>query len=174
MQKNQKTQAFNGLNRQIVDNAPISIIVINKNGVITFANKYYKNISATKNPVGKNIFRMPFFIRENLSNRYKKLLAHGKAFKKDNCVSANSLEYINILAVPLKNTRGDITGALSMATDVTQIVSAKLELKKVNANLKKTVAERTRQLLETNEKLTKSLGLKSQFISERSNFLQSE
>ena len=34
-------------NRRILDSAPISIITIDKNGIITFANKYFKNFSST-------------------------------------------------------------------------------------------------------------------------------
>jgi len=129
----------NSLNQLIIDLAPISIITIDKNGFITFANKYYKQISVNRSPLNKNIFKMPFFIREGLCLDYKKLLEDGTPFQKQNCASIDGSEYINIIAVPIKDENGEVTGAISMAVNVTETVRAKLQLAKLNAGLENKV-----------------------------------
>lgn len=160
------------LNKRIIDSAPMSIITIDKNGVITFVNKYYKDISKSKFPLNKSIFKIPFFIREKLCPYYKKLLAEGAPFEKNNCCSDNRSKYLNIVAVPLFDENGNIEGALSMATDVTEAATAKLELGRINNSLKEKVSKKNQELQKTNEKLNKSLKLKSQFISDASHELR--
>jgi len=160
---------------RIIDSAPMSILTIDKNGDITFVNNYFKNLSASKVPLHRNIFKLPFFMQENLSSDYKELLEKGTPVKKENCRTVNSEgqeKYINISAVPLLDKEGNIDGALSIAVDVTDTVVAKLKLDEVNDTLKDKVLRKTQQLLKTNERLEKSLELKSQFISDASHELR--
>jgi len=162
----QEIAKLNDLNKRILDSAPISIIIIDKKGVITFVNKYFRQISVEKSPLNKSIFKMPFFIREKLLPSYKKLLSEGTPFKKANCVSIDGSEYINIIAIPTKDENGRINGAISMAVDVSETVRAKLKLDELNSQLENKIAEKTRLLSEANAKLEKSLKLRSQFISD--------
>lgn len=172
----EKIKILNALNTLIVDNAPISIMIINKEGVVTFTNKYYKILTENeKSPVGRSMYTIPFFTKENLCESYKKLLAHGTIFKKENCASTNAKgepKYISITAVPLKNPKGEIESALSMALDVTDAVLAKKELEQMNEKLEDKVRERTHQLAKTNEALNYSLAAKMQFISDASHELR--
>ena len=166
---------LSNLIKRIVDSAPVSIITVNKAGEITFVNEYFKNLSASKFPLYKSIFKIPFFVDEKLVPLYKKLLRDGTTFRKENCHTKNlkgEEKYINIVAVPLRDEKGDIEGCLSMATDVTEAVIAKLKLDNLNANLQKMVLRKTQQLYESNEKLKKSLKLKSQFIADASHELR--
>ncbi|OGZ79437.1 MAG: hypothetical protein A2528_03235 [Candidatus Staskawiczbacteria bacterium RIFOXYD2_FULL_37_9] len=162
-------------NKKIIDSAPISIITIDKNGVITFVNKYFENFADLKQVIGKNVFHLPFFIREGLCPLYRKLLSDGTLFEKSNCKTkspSGELRYLSIVAVPLRDKNGNIDGALSMATDVTETVIVKMELARINNSLKERVTQKTQQLMQANEKLKRSLELKSHFISDASHELR--
>jgi len=163
------------ISRKIIDNAPLSIIFIDKGGFIRFANKYFKNLSASHSPVGKKIYNIPFFFKENLCPRYKELLREGKSFKKEGCRTINQqgeIKYLSITAVPIKDKRGHIEGALSMAVDMTETVTAKIELENLNLKLEKKIFGKTLQLRKINQKLSRHLKLKSRFISDASHELR--
>ena len=160
---------------RIVDSAPLSIILINKQGVIVFTNKFYSIFSGSKKPLHRNISDIPFFVKEKLVEKYRKLLKDGVSFKKADCETVNSkkeTKYISIIAVPLKDKKGNPEFALSMASDVTNVVLAKKELQNFNAILKEKVKEKTLRLQESNKKLKKSVYLRSQFIAEASHELR--
>ena len=162
-------------NKKILESAPISIITIDKNGVITYANKYFSNFSSAKIPLYRSIFKIPFFSREGLAPDYKKLLTDGTPLKKENCFTKNSQgqeKYINILAVPMFDEKGNIDGAISMASDVTEAVLVRKELKELNDGLGKRIFEKTKQLEKNNEQLRHILELKSQFVSDVSHELR--
>ena len=156
-------------NKRIMDNIPVSIITIDKEGNITSANKYYHNFSNTKEFWKTNIFTNKFFIRENLVGDYKKLLSDGTVLRKDYCFERNingEDKYLKIVAVPLLDKDGNIEGALSMAQDNTESVSYKKKLQLLNNELEKKVEQRTKQLNQANVKLAKVLDLKSMFIAD--------
>jgi len=162
-------------NKRVLDNAPVSIIVLDKKGKITSTNKHIKTLSKSTNLVGKDIFTIPFSQRENLVHQYKELLQTGKSFAKLNCQTTNKrgqIKYLNIIAVPLKNKNGNIDGAISMAIDSTETVLAKQKLEELNRNLEKKVIQRTQQLDRINKQLNKVLELKSKFISDASHELR--
>lgn len=162
-------------NWEIIENAPISIMVIDKKGDITFVNKQFKMLTGSKAPLNRNIFKLPFFIRENLRPAYKKLLSDGTVVKKECCYTENLTKepkYINITAVPIKNEKGLIAGAFSMAVDDTETVLARMKLERLNNELETKVIERTRQLSETNRKYGKSVEAKMQFIADASHELK--
>jgi len=146
----------------------MSVMIVNKKGDIVFVNQHFKNISSEKYPLFKNIFKTKFFISQDLNYGYKKVLEKGTIFKKEHCVSANKKNYINIVAVPLRNEKGKIDGALSMAMDVTEAVTAKLELEKLNSQLEEKVNQKTKQLTVANEKLKKNMEIRAKFISDAS------
>ncbi|OGZ26964.1 MAG: hypothetical protein A2365_01560 [Candidatus Nealsonbacteria bacterium RIFOXYB1_FULL_40_15] len=159
---------LNEFNRQIVQNGPVSIMVIDRKGNIIFTNDYYKILSNLEFPIGRNIFKLPFFKREELISEFKKLFKAGGIIKKNHCESVNlkgKTIYINITAVPLKDERGRTISALSMAVDVTETVIAQQKLRKLNVELEEKVSQRTKEL-------EKSLELKKQFISDASHELR--
>ena len=156
-------------NKRIMDNVPVSIITIDKEGFMTSANKYYRNFSRTQEFYRHNIFTSKFFIRENLVKDYKKLLSDGTMVKKDYCFDRNSSgedKYLKIIAVPLLDKEGNIEGALSMALDNTESVQYKKKLQLLNNELEKKVIERTAQLNDANKELANVLELKSMFVAD--------
>lgn len=162
-------------NQMILDNVPVSIIVINKQGVLTFVNKHFRYFSSSNSPLNRNVFRLPFFINEGLCGPLKKLLTDGTPFSKDNCRTVNSqgeLKYLNIIHTPLKNDKGEITGALSMAIDNTEAFLYKKNLEDLNKSLERIVGERTRLLDDSNKQLKRALDLKLKFISDASHELR--
>lgn len=156
------------LHHKILDNAPISMITIDKDGFMTSANKYFHNLSSTKDFRKKNIFSSEFFIRENLVEDYRKLLTDGKEIVKDKCFEKNALgeKYLKIIAVPLRDENGEIEGALSMAVDNTESVVAKKKLQLLNKELEDKVAKRTAELEIANKNLAKVLELKAMFVAD--------
>ena len=111
------------LNRIIMDNAPVSIITIDTDGNITSVNKYFENFSKTKKYASCNIFKDEFFIRGKLVDDYRKLLTNGTPVRRENCYEKNGQgedKYLKIIAVPLRDSKGKINGALSMAIDNTE------------------------------------------------------
>ena len=163
---------LNDFNREIIDSAPMSIMITNKTGNIVFVNKYFRKVSSGKHPLLKNIFKSKFFIEQGLCDSYRELLDQGKGFTRDDCPSADKSKYLNIVAVPLKNKEGEVEGALSMAIDVTETVEAKKKLKKLNLQLEEKIEEKVKQLRQVNEKLEESLELKLRFVSDASHELR--
>lgn len=156
-------------NKSILDNAPVSIITIDKKGDITFANKYYQTFSNTNDYKGHNIFDSNFFIRENLVVDYKELLSSGRSVRRESCYEKNNLgedKYLKIIAVALRDQRGEINGALSMAIDNTEAILYKNELIELNNDLEIIVEQRTEQLNKVNEELHKVLKLKTIFMGD--------
>lgn len=144
------------INKKILDNAPISVITIDRHGYITSANKYYLTFSKTKDYHGHNVFKSEFFIREGLEVYYKKLLTDGTPFERENCYEKNYKgqdKYLKIIAVPLKDKYGNIEGALSIASDDTKAVAYRKKLEDLNKNLNSIVEKRTYELKMLNQEL---------------------
>jgi PAS domain-containing protein len=51
-----------------------------------------------------------------------------------------------VSAAPLKNTRGEMVGAVSLIVDVTRVVAVEQELRVLNEHLEEIVDQRTREL----------------------------
>lgn len=163
------TVEISALNKNIMDHAPISIITINKEGFVTSANKFFRKILRTKDFVNLNIFTSDFFIKENLVEEYRNLLAHGTPVKKNRCRGKNSKGediYLKIIATPIYDDHGNIEGALSMAIDNTEEVVAKNTLVNLNSSLEEKIKQRTFELNEANEELKKVLKIKSAFAAD--------
>ncbi|MEI7890427.1 MAG: ATP-binding protein [bacterium] len=157
------------LNKSIMDNAPISIITINKDGYITSANKYFKQVSKTKRFHNHNVFQSEFFIREKLVDDYRELLQNGKAIKRERCYEKNNKgeeKYLKIIASPLLDNDGNISGALSMALDNTEEVVSKNNLVALNNDLKLKIKQGTEKLRVVNKKLARALKIKSSFAAD--------
>jgi signal transduction histidine kinase len=168
-----KNDEITDFNKLVLDNAPVSVITINKDGDITSANKYFGNFS----DVGerKNIFKGSFFNREGLIDDYKKLLLDGTIVRREACYEKNSEgqdKYLKILAVPFRDKNGNIEGAISMALDATETVRAKNNLIELNKNLEKIVEDSTKELNKANSRLNEILTAKSTFMADVSHELR--
>ncbi len=171
----EEIRRLNEFNKRILDNAPVSIMTLDRRGIITSENEYTKNLSKSKRHAGKSIFIIDFFKREDLVDKYKELLQTGKSFAKSNCQTINKegkIKYLNIIAAPLKDKRGNINGAVSMAIDNTEAILIKKKIEKLNKELERKVIQRTRQLDQVNKELSKVLDLKSKFIADASHELR--
>jgi PAS domain S-box-containing protein len=80
--------------------------------------------------------------------------------------------YFNFTYKALRNEQGEIYGILNMATDVTDQVLAREKLRENEANLQRTVEERTIELAVKNEELEYSNGELQQFAYVASHDLQ--
>lgn len=168
----EKIEQFNSI---ILDNMPASVITVDKNGFITSANKYYQNFARHKDYRNHNIFTSEFFIREKLTEEYKKLFADGTPVRRENCHETNNRgedRYFKIIAVPFRDENGNIEGAISIGWDNTNIVLAEKKLIDLNNNLEKIVEERTHELNKLNEKLNGVLDFKSAFMADVSHELR--
>lgn len=157
------------INKRIMDNVPVSIITLDKEGNIISANKYFRNLSKHGEYKEKNVFTENFFKRENLINDYRKLLSDGTEVKRDHCFERNvngEDKYLKIMAVPLLDKEGNIDGAISMALDNTESVQLTKKLQLLNEELEKKVLKRTAQLDEANKELAKALELKAMFVGD--------
>ena len=163
-------------NKMILENAPVSILTTDKNGIITSTNNFFKKMTE-KDYLGESIFNIQFIKNKNLVEKYQKLLHHGISFNKEECEYYTNekkeiAKYLNITAVPLLSKKGEIRGILSMAVDSTEAVLGKKKIEELNKNLEKIVEQRTKQLDEANKELSKMIELKSKFISDASHELR--
>jgi PAS domain S-box-containing protein len=163
-------------NQRILDTAPMSIVVIDATGRIIAVNKYFHVLTGSTNPVGKNIFESSdFFKREKLLPAYKELFTNGKSFYRANCKDIGKkgkIKYLNISAVPLRNDKGEIEGALSIATDHTEAIEARNNLRRLTDELERKVIERTDELDKINKELSEVLDMKSRFVADASHELR--
>ncbi len=160
-------------NKRIVNNAPVSIITLDKKGEITSVNNYFKKLSRGSDHLGASIYDLPFIEREGLKEKFKTLLKTGESFHKDKCVffdreANDEPRYLNISVVPLLDKNYKIDGAISMGVDSTDTMIYKEKIEELNKNLEIKVKKRTDQLKKANEKLNQVLKLKSKFISDAS------
>lgn len=163
------------LNQQILDNAPISIIAINRQGFITMANQHYLDTYGSKNFTDHNVFNSDFFARANLEPDYQRLFLNGVTITRENCLetsAAGENRYFKIIAVPLKDANGNIESALSMAIDNTEMVNLKNRLQALNNELERVVSQRTAEVDLVNRELSKVLELKEKFIADLSSELR--
>ncbi|HEX9664817.1 MAG TPA: GAF domain-containing protein, partial [Patescibacteria group bacterium] len=135
LENSAKLEKISGFNKRILDNVPVSILTMDKNGRIISANRYADILSGSpgKNKIGKNIFDFNLVKDNELEEDYHRLLREGASFDKQDCIyqseSLTESKYLNILAVPLKNTAGEVEGAISMAVDNSKIVTSELKTK---------------------------------------------
>lgn len=171
----EEVRRLSEFNKRILDNVAVSIMTINRDGVITTVNNYIKLFSKDANYIGKNIFKIDFFKKEGLDKKYRLLFDKGVPFEKDNCKTVSKdgkTMYLNIIAVPLKDENGRIEGAISLALDNTVEIIVKEKIQKMNEELEKRITERTWQLDKANKDLAKVLELQSTFISDASHELR--
>jgi len=166
-------------NKRVLDNAPVSIIVLNKKGIIITVNDLAKKLMGkTKSQAINRKLADTKNIQSNkeLFKKYSLLLRKGKPFYYNNLPylprGNNKQKYLNIIAVPLFGKNKKIEGAISMALDNTEAIWAKQKIEDLNRNLEKKVIQRTQQLDRINKQLSKVLELKSKFISDASHELR--
>lgn len=174
-----KARKLDELNQKILDNSPVSIALLDKEGVVISANRQAKRLMDRPGLpiIGRKLVETNKIIdNEKLRYLYNKLLTKGEEFYYDdlpyNMPTGGEIRHLNVIAVPLFDDNKQIGGAISMAVDNTEEVIAKKTLKDLNRNLENKVKKRTEQLNLTNHELSRVLDLKSKFISDASHELR--
>lgn len=127
-------EKIRNFNKKIFDNVPVSILIMDKKGIVASANDYVTKLSghSGSDMVGKNIFDFNLVKDNNLKGKYMDLLLKGLAFDQQNCIfnpsSQIEVKYLNIIAVPLKDKNGRVDGAISMALDNSKARNTELRL----------------------------------------------
>lgn len=175
----EENKKLNELNQRILDTSPISIVVLNKDGIVISANYQAKKLMDQPNL--SIINRKLTETKEIASNKklktlYSNLLKKGEAFYYEELpyklLVSEETRYLNIIAVPLLDISGHVEGAISMGLDNTEAFIARQRLKNLNRDLEKKVKLRTKELAITNDQLRGVLELKSKFISDASHELR--
>ncbi|MBI5071506.1 GAF domain-containing protein [Candidatus Falkowbacteria bacterium] len=123
---------------KIVENVPVSILTLDKSGAVVSGNPYFTELSGklVSEKIGKSIFDFGF-VRESeeLSMRYRNLLEKGEPFQYINYTRGawSPKKFLNFYAVPLRNKKGEVDGAISVAQDNTETF---LALEEVRARVK--------------------------------------
>lgn len=175
----EQVKKLNEFNRRILDNVPLSIIVLDKTGKIMQINNGARKMINREEAdiVGTKLHDSEAIVRQgDLIKKYKNLLEKGEPFYYDNLPyypkKFSKQMYLNVIAVPLFDFEGKLEGAISMALDNTEAVLAKQRLEDLNRNLERIVNQRTYELDKANKELAKVLDLKSKFISDASHELR--
>ena len=119
---------------RLIATVPVSIIILNRKGIVTSANPYFTELSGklVSDKIGKSIFNFGFVREsENLQKKYKNLLQKGESFQWFNYTRRSWVprRFLNFYAVPLKDKNGEIEGAISVAQDNTETFVALEEAK---------------------------------------------
>ncbi len=175
----EEIRRLNEFNNRILNNAPVSIVVLNKKGKIIAANELARRLmeEPEKNMVGGRLTDTKGIKeRKGLVKMYDELLSGGKAFYYHNLSyvpkGLRENKYLNIIAVPLFDKRRQVDGAISMALDNTEAVKTRQKLEDLNQNLENKVQQRTGELKRINEKLSQILDSQSRFIGNASHELR--
>ena len=150
-------------------------MIIGKDGKIKGFNKYFWNFTGSDRPLGRSIYKIDFFKREKLTRNYRELFRKGKAFSRFNCKTKNregEIKFLNIVAVPLKNRRNRIEGAVSTAVDNTEAIEARNNLRRITKELDEKIRRKTGILKRINRRLTNILNLKAKFVADASHELR--
>ncbi|OPY69835.1 MAG: Sporulation kinase E [Syntrophorhabdaceae bacterium PtaU1.Bin034] len=131
-----QVRALNELNRTIVDNAPVAIFILDKDGTIRNVNPALASITglgtkAAEKLIGFNWLKNPFTIKSGLARHIRRGLK-GESFqlwdfpfidfKGDNNL------YIDIKGVPLRGKDGAAEGLLCIIEDTTERVKTRAKL----------------------------------------------
>jgi two-component system cell cycle sensor histidine kinase/response regulator CckA len=125
--------------RQIVDTADEGIVVLDLNGCTTFANL---RLAAMLGTEPEAMLDLPFegFIGEAGAARVSELIDgrldgasghHNEAFRRPD----GSDGWVHVSGSPMHGPSGEVTGALGMVTDVTDVLVAQREAKEMEAML---------------------------------------
>ncbi|PLX22056.1 hypothetical protein C0584_00840 [Candidatus Parcubacteria bacterium] len=162
--------------KRVLNNVPISIIIIDKKGKIISMNKHAQELMG-EDASGRMLDDTKE-IRKNtkLKNLYERLLENGESFKYTNLEYKSKADgekrFLNIIAAPLFDSSNRVEGAISMAVDNTEPTIYKNRIEVLNQELEKKVKKRTSELDLANKKLNRALDLKLKFISDASHELR--
>jgi PAS domain S-box-containing protein len=137
--------------RNIFENVAVSIILIDANGQMLDINPYHitqigRGQVTKENLIGQNLFTHPTIVSSGISKEIKTVLEGKSVDIKEHyypITSGGKSAYFNTRAVPLF-ADGEVTGAVIMCEDVTEIKSSKDRIRDLSQQLIKS-QEKERQ-----------------------------
>ncbi len=153
-------------NRGLVEHSPMAIIYLGKDGTIEYGNPATKLMFGISEGeelplLGATIFGLNFMNDQPDLVRRFELLMNGEP-QSDMEIAYHSPfsgEDFTLLtsATPRLSAEGSVTGAIVMFVDITERKRVEEDLQKAHDELERRVHERTRELVEANEKLKKEI-----------------
>jgi len=129
-------RGLNAFNRAIIDNAPVAIFTLNRDGFFTSVNPALANLSglgprASEKLIGFNWLNNPFTIKCGLAGYISQGL-QGKPFQLWDfpfmTYSGDQNIYIDFMGVPLKGKNGGVEGLLCIIEETTERVRTRAKL----------------------------------------------
>lgn len=126
----------NRFNEAIIENAPVAVFTIDRNGLFTSVNPALATLSglgtkAEEKLIGFNWLTNPYTIKCGLADHIKRALA-GESFQLWDfpflTYWGDRSQYINFKGVPLKRKDGSVEGLLCIIEETTERVKARVHL----------------------------------------------
>jgi signal transduction histidine kinase len=171
--------------RDFFDGSPIATLVINTEHVVTHYNKACATLLSVppeavigKSGLGKLFYgverpvmadlivdqAMETIISDFYQNRFRCSAAIPDAYEAEGFFEnfGPSGRWLFFTAAPLRNSSGQLVGAIETLQDITERKFAEATLMKAQSEIEKTVEERTRELAELNHRLFSDVGRREQ------------
>ncbi len=167
-----------------VEQSPISIFITDIDGNIEYVNPF--TLSVTGYSYEELIGQNPRMLKSGFTNpkvydELWKTITGGLVWRGvlNNRRKNGSLYWESTTITPIINETGRITSFIAIKEDITERIKIEHEIKQLNINLEKKIAERTLELQNSNEELTKAKieaesanHAKSEFLSRMSHELR--
>lgn len=167
-----------------VEQSPISIFITDIDGNIEYVNPF--TLSVTGYSYEELIGHNPRLLKSGFTNpkvydELWKTITNGKVWRGvlNNRRKNGSLYWESTTITPIINSAGTITSFIAIKEDITERIKIEHEIKQLNINLEKKIVERTLELQNSNEDLTKAKieaeqanHAKSEFLSRMSHELR--
>lgn len=156
----------------LIENMQEGVMIVDNDDVIKFGNRrIYEMLEyAYDDLIGKTGYRVLFresdqgIIREKNQLRTQKV---SDQYEVQMLKKNGDLIWVQISGVPIVDASGEVSGSFGIITDITERKLAEEALKKAHYELEQRVAERTSELLESNETLKSQVDARLQLEAER-------
>jgi len=146
----------------ILEQVEHAIIATSLEGTIKFWNRGAANLYgwSAEEVIGRNIVEVtPSEMTQNQGKEIMTSLSQGKVWNGEFEVRKrdNSKFVANVVDAPMKDANMNLVGIIGISFDHTPFVKQRQELLELKASLEKQVEQRTKELVQANEKLTQEI-----------------